>query len=108
MKFREVCISFLALMVFSFVLFSPSVLAATSTQDTIELVKQPLQNIYDLIKGLVSIIALLVITGGAVMFMVAGNNFQMRDTAKGMLTFAIAGMALVWIAPFIVNFMTVV
>ncbi len=66
----------------------------------------PIDKIYDLAKGIISILGILAITGAGAMYMFSGSNIQSRENAKSMVTYAIVGLVLVWIAPLIVNYLT--
>ena len=66
----------------------------------------PLTKIYDLVKAVVSIIGVLALTYAGARFMFSGDNLQARENAKSIVTYALAGLVLVWIAPLVVNFLT--
>jgi type IV secretory pathway VirB2 component (pilin) len=66
----------------------------------------PITKIYDLIKGIVSILGIIAITVAGAMYMFSGSNIQSREAAKGMVSYAIIGLVLVWIAPLMVGYLT--
>ena len=101
---KEVCLVFLLLFL-CMPLISP--VYAADPDPTIDEIKAPLDKIYSLVQGIVSIVAILVITGAGIMYMTSGNNLQSRDNAKHMLTYAVVGLALIWVAPSLVNFLTI-
>ncbi|MDO8634120.1 MAG: pilin [archaeon] len=72
----------------------------------IEEILEPLNKIYDLAKAGVSVVALLVLTYAGARFMFSGDNIQARENAKSVVTYAVAGLVLVWIAPVLVSFLT--
>jgi len=66
----------------------------------------PITKIYDLIKGIVSIIGVIAITIAGALYMFSGSNIQSRENAKSMVSFAIVGLVLVWVAPVLVGYLT--
>lgn len=72
----------------------------------LDAIKEPIDKIYDLVKYLVSAIALIIITFAGVKFMTSGDNVQTRDSSKSMLTYAVIGLMVIWIAPPLVNYLT--
>jgi RsiW-degrading membrane proteinase PrsW (M82 family) len=69
-------------------------------------VTAPITKIYDLIKGVVSIVGIIAITIAGAMYMFSGSNIQNRENAKHMVSYAIVGLVLVWIAPVLVGYLT--
>ena len=67
----------------------------------------PITKIYDLIKGIISIVGIIAITIAGAMYMMSGSNIQSRENAKNMVSYAIVGLVLVWVAPLIVTYLTV-
>ncbi|MDO8428335.1 MAG: pilin [Candidatus Diapherotrites archaeon] len=74
-------------------------------QTSVSAITEPLNRIYDLVKAIVSILAVIVITFAGVKFMFSGDNLQAREGAKQMLSYAIIGMAVVWVAPALVSYL---
>lgn len=66
----------------------------------------PITKIYDLIKGVISVIGIIAITIAGAMYMFSGSNIQNRENAKSMVSYAIVGLVLVWVAPLIVGYLT--
>jgi RsiW-degrading membrane proteinase PrsW (M82 family) len=66
----------------------------------------PITKIYDLIKGIVSILGIIAITIAGALYMFSGSNIQSRENAKSMVSYAIIGLVLVWIAPLMVGYLT--
>ena len=85
-----------------FLLFLPTVHAATDVSQ----ITAPLNKIYDLVKAVISVVAILAITFAGSKFMFSGDNIQAREGAKSMLGYAIIGLVVVWIAPLMVSFLT--
>lgn len=73
----------------------------------LDAIKEPIDRIYDMIKYIVSAIALIIITFAGVRFMASGDNVQAREGSKSMLTYAVIGLVVIWIAPPLVNYLTV-
>lgn len=95
---KALCIWFVA-----FLLIVPFVHAAP---EDIDLIVEPINNIYNLVKAVVSVVALLAITFAGVKFMFSGDNIQAREGAKSMLGYAVVGLVVVWMAPVIVSYLT--
>lgn len=87
-----------------FFLLAPFVFAQASGD--IGQITAPLNKIYDLAKAVVSVVALLALTYAGARFMFSGDDLKSRENAKGIVTYAIAGLVLVWVAPLLVNFLT--
>lgn len=66
----------------------------------------PIAKIYDLIKGIVSILGIIAITIAGALYMFSGSNIQSRENAKSMVSYAVIGLVLVWVAPLIVGYLT--
>jgi type IV secretory pathway VirB2 component (pilin) len=66
----------------------------------------PITKIYDLIKAVVSVLGIIAITVAGGMYMFSGSNIQSRENAKHMVSYAIVGLVLVWVAPSIVGYLT--
>lgn len=82
-------------------LFSQFAFAAS-----VEDITEPITRIYDLIKGVVSVLGIIAITVAGAMYMFSGGNIQSRENAKSMVSYAVVGLVLVWVAPLIVNYLT--
>lgn len=92
----------LQLLFIAFLLISPMVFA-----DEIDDITEPLAKIYDLLKAVVSIVAVIALTVAGAMYLFSGSNIQARESAKGMVSYAIVGLVLVWVAPLLVSYLTV-
>jgi len=91
-----------SLLVLSVLLLVSQVAFAASVSD----VTAPITKIYDLIKGVVSVIGIIAITIAGAMYMFSGSNIQNRENAKNMVSYAIVGLVLVWVAPVLVGYLT--
>lgn len=74
--------------------------------DDVAQITEPLTKIYDLVKAIISIVAVLAITFAGVRFMFSGDDLKAREGAKSMIGYAVMGLVIVWIAPVLVNFLT--
>ena len=66
----------------------------------------PITKIADLAKGIVSVLGVIAITVSGALYMFSGNNIVARENAKSMVSYAVAGLVLVWVAPFLVSYLT--
>lgn len=66
----------------------------------------PITKIYDLVKGVVSILGIIAITVAGAYYMFSGSNIQARENAKSMVAYSVVGLVLVWVAPLIVTYLT--
>jgi len=57
-------------------------------------------------KGVISVIGIIAITIAGAMYMFSGSNIQNRESAKSMVSYAIIGLVLVWVAPILVQYLT--
>ncbi|MBI4210176.1 MAG: TrbC/VirB2 family protein [Candidatus Diapherotrites archaeon] len=80
--------------------------AFADTTATVDTIKAPLDRIYGLMKGVLSVLGAIALTAAGAMYMFAGNNIQARENAKSMFTYSIVGLVLVWVAPLVVSYLT--
>ena len=85
-----------------FFLFVPLVHAQTDVSQ----ITEPLNKIYDLVKAVISIVAILAITFAGAKFMFSGEDIKAREGAKAMVSYAIVGLVIIWVAPLMVSFLT--
>lgn len=88
------------------VFFLSASFAVAAESADVSAITAPLNKIYDLVKAVISVVAVLAITFAGAKFMFSGDNIQAREGAKSMLGYAIAGLVIIWIAPLLVNFLT--
>ena len=69
-------------------------------------ITEPVMKIYDLIKGVVSVVGIIALTVAGGMYMFSGSNIQSRENAKHMVSYAIVGLVIVWVAPILVSYLT--
>ena len=72
----------------------------------VEAITEPLNRIYDLLKGVVSVVAVIAITVAGARFMFSGDNIQQREASKAMVGYCIMGLVVIWVAPVLVNYLT--
>ena len=65
----------------------------------------PIMDIYNFIKYIATAIAAFVLVGAGIMFMMSGSDPSQRNKAKGMVTYVVIGLVIIWIAPLIVGFL---
>ena len=93
----------IVLAVLALLFLAPIVAAA---EGDIDMIMEPLNRIYDLVKGVISVAAILAITFAGAKFMFSGDNIQAREGAKSMISYAVVGLVVVWIAPVLVGYLT--
>jgi len=89
-------------LLWGFLIVFPFVFADASIAD----ITNPLTRIYDLIKGIISVVAIIAITVSGAHFMFAGDDIKARESAKSMITYCIIGLVIVWVAPLLVGYLT--
>lgn len=90
-----------SMLVFAVLLIAQMVFAASVSDVT-----APITKIYDLIKGVVLVVGLIALTVAGGMYMFSGSNIQSRENAKHMVSYAIVGLVVVWVAPVLVAYLT--
>ncbi len=83
-----------------------SSLCFAETNSQVDKIKEPVTKIYDLMKSLISVLGIIAITAAGAMYMFSGSNIQTRENAKSMVSYAVVGLVLVWVAPLVVNYLT--
>ncbi len=81
-------------------------LAGFAAAATIDEITAPVNKIYDLVKAIVSVLGIIAITVAGAMYMFSGNNIESRESAKSMVSYAVVGLVLVWVAPLVVSYLT--
>lgn len=82
-----------------------SLLGLISANQTYDQILQPITTIFNLMKYSVTLIAGLVLVGAGIMYMTGGSDPLKREKAKNMVMYVVIGLAIIWIAPFIVQLM---
>jgi len=91
-----------SLAILTIMLLATQMVFAASVSD----ITEPIMKIYDLIKGVVSVVGIIALTIAGAMYMFSGSNIQARENSKSMVSYAIVGLVLVWVAPLIVGYLT--
>ena len=88
------------------IVFIQVLLSGLAFADAVGEITAPINKIYDLLKAVISILGIIAITVAGAMYMFSGSNIQSRESAKSMVSYAIIGLVLVWVAPLVVNYLT--
>ena len=94
---KKLTILFLALLL---------VLPIAFAEGDVTAITEPLTRIYDLLKGVVSVIAVIALTVAGARFMFSSDNIQQREASKTMVGYCIIGLVVIWIAPVMVSYLT--
>ena len=73
-------------------------------QATFDQILEPVMKIYNLVKYSATVLAVIVLLFAGVNYLTSGGNPAKREQAKGMITYVIIGLIVIWIAPLVVNF----
>lgn len=92
-----------AILALFFVLLISGVAFADLNDEAVAKVKEPIENVTTLITSVASAIAVLVFIIAGIMFLTSGANFQARDNAKNMMIYAAIGLAIIMVAPYLVQ-----
>lgn len=74
---------------------------------TFDKILEPVWKIYNFVKYIATAIASIVLVIAGIMYMISGSNMARREDAKHMISFVVVGLVVIWIAPFIVQVLTV-
>jgi type IV secretory pathway VirB2 component (pilin) len=94
-----------------FLVFSPTALAVIDynqgltqqEQDTVDQILQPVMKIYNIIKYVASVIAVLAIVFAGVSFLTSGGDQGKRERSKMMMGYIVIGLVIIWVAPLVVS-----
>lgn len=64
-------------------------------QTTVDDIVEPVTKIYDLVKGVVSVLGIIAITIAGAIYMFSGSNIHSRENAKSMVSYSVVGLVLV-------------
>jgi type IV secretory pathway VirB2 component (pilin) len=73
-------------------------------QATFDKILEPVMKIYNLIKYIATVIAVVVLLLAGISYMIGGADPKKRDNAKAMAMYVVIGLVIIWAAPFVVNF----
>lgn len=74
-------------------------------QATFDQILQPVVKIYNFVKYVATVVAVIILAIAGISFMTSGTDPKKRDTAKGMATYVVLGLLMIWAAPLIVGFL---
>ena len=99
------------LLLFSFVLMLPFVVAQFNNtltpqeQQTFNTILEPVLRIYNLIKYAATFIAVIMLVLAGVSYMMSGADPKKRESSKNTIMYVFLGLAIIWAAPWFVQFM---
>ena len=68
-----------------------------------EQILQPVTKIYNFIKYIVSVVALIFLLYGGICYMTAGSDPKQKERGKNIITYVVIGLVVIWAAPLIVD-----
>jgi len=107
MKVRKIA----TLLLFGFVFMLPFVVAQfnnTLTQQekqTFDTILIPILRIYNLVKYAATFIAVIMLVLAGVSYIMSGSDPKKRESAKNTIMYVFIGLAIIWAAPWFVQFM---
>jgi type IV secretory pathway VirB2 component (pilin) len=69
-----------------------------------DLILAPVMKVYNFIKYAATVIAVLVLVFAGISFITAGGEHGQKEKAKNMAIGVIIGLAIIWVAPVVVNY----
>ncbi|MGV8142260.1 MAG: pilin [Candidatus Pacearchaeota archaeon] len=73
-------------------------------QQTFDTILEPILRIYNLIKYAATFIAVIMLVLAGVNYIAGGSDPQKRESAKGTIMYVFIGLAIIWAAPWFVQF----
>lgn len=77
---------------------------SSSDRQAFNEILQPVMKIYNLIKYTATVVACIMGVFAGVTYITSGSDPRKRETAKQMAMYILIGLAIIWAAPLIVNF----
>ncbi|HLC70521.1 MAG TPA: pilin [Candidatus Nanoarchaeia archaeon] len=74
-------------------------------QEQFDEILEPVVKIYNFVKYVATVVAVIILAIAGISFMTSGTDPKKRDTAKGMATYVVLGLLVIWAAPMIVGFL---
>ncbi len=74
-------------------------------QERFDEILEPVVKIYNFVKYIATVVAVIILAIAGISFMTSGADPRKRDTAKGMATYVVLGLLIIWAAPLIVGFL---
>ena len=78
---------------------------SSSDKATFNEILEPVMKIYNLVKYTSTVIACIMGVFAGIAYITSGSEPKKRDNAKQMITYILIGLAIIWAAPLIVNFL---
>ena len=78
---------------------------SSSDKQTFNEILEPVMKIYNLVKYTSTVIACIMGVFAGITYITSGSEPKKRDSAKQMITYILIGLAIIWAAPLIVNFL---
>jgi type IV secretory pathway VirB2 component (pilin) len=84
---------------------SASLDASLSSEDQAQFdsILEPVMKIYNFIKYIASVVAVIFLLYAGISYMTSGNDPRKRDSSKNIAMYVIIGLLIIWAAPMIVN-----
>jgi type IV secretory pathway VirB2 component (pilin) len=81
--------------------------AEVSNEDkaTFDQILEPVMKIYNFVKYTATVLAVIYLVFAGVTFIMSGNDIAKRESAKMMATYIVVGLIVIWVAPFVVNYL---
>lgn len=73
-------------------------------RETFDEILEPVMKIYNLVKYSATVLAVIVLLFAGITYMTSGSNPAKREQGKNMVMYVIIGLAVIWVAPLIVQF----
>ena len=71
-------------------------------KDQFDAILAPVFKIYNFVKYVATVVAVLFLVYAGINYMTAGNDPKKRDQAKNIVTYVVIGMVVIWAAPLLV------
>ena len=78
---------------------------SSDDEDAFDEILEPVMNIYNFMKYIATVVAAMVLIVAGIVFMVSGGNTGKREMAKGMVSYVVIGVIVIWVAPLVVDFL---
>lgn len=74
-------------------------------QQTFDTILVPIMRIYNLVKYAATFIAVIMLVFAGISYIASGSDPKKREGAKGTIMYVFIGLAIIWAAPWFVQFM---
>lgn len=79
---------------------------SSSDKATFDQILEPVMKVYNFIKYAATAIAVIFMVFAAITFLTNGRDQAKREQAKQTITYIIIGLAIIWVAPLVVQYLT--